>query len=46
MEYMSYQSGRKVQIQLGEELSHNNLSTGFKSGNVGVGLWAGIAYWR
>jgi len=46
MQYVAYQPGRKVRIRPGEELRDKNLSAGFKSGSVGVGFWAAIAYGR
>ena len=44
MMYLAYQPGRKVRIRPGEELEEKNLAPSFKSGSVGVGFWAAIAY--
>jgi len=46
MQYVAYQPGRKVRIRSGEELEERNLAPSFKSGSVGVGFWAAIAYGR
>ena len=46
MQYVAYQPGRKVRIQPGTELLEPNLAPSFKSGSVGVGFWAAIAYGR
>ena len=46
MQYVAYQPGRKVRIQPGKELDDRNLAPSFKSGSVGVGFWAAIAYGR
>ena len=46
MQYVAYQPGRKVRIQPGKELNDKNLAPSFKSGSMGVGFWAAIAYGR
>lgn len=46
MVYVAYQPGRKVRIRPGEELAEKNLAPSLKSGSVGVGFWAAIAYGR
>ena len=44
VQYVTYQPGRKVEIQPEEELLNRNLSTSFKFDSMQVGFWATIAY--